>query len=66
MNDLNDSFEMGGNDDSFHVAPMMINQTARTNNKVFASINSNNQPIGSNKCLKVLTTNKMNGKFTVN
>lgn len=65
MDDINDSFEMAAHEDSFHIAPIKVNEIKKPNNKVFASMNSNNHPFPSNKCLKVITTNKMNGKLSV-
>lgn len=65
MNQEEDSFEMGAQDDSFHVGPIKVNSMSKPNNKVFASINTNAVPQTSTKCLKVLVTNKVSGKMSV-
>ena len=66
MDQLDDSFELGIHDESFHVAPIKTSALVKPNNKIFASDNDRNHNRTTNKCLKVLSLNKVSGKFSIN
>lgn len=52
-------------DQSLHIAPLRTVGSVKPNNNLFSSSNPNMIPT-VNKCLKVLSQNKINDKWIVN